>query len=281
MFESELNELQESGLRIIDLVEKWAPNVIEAIILAMLIYIAGRWFIKIIRKLIDKAMTRRNVEVSLRKFINSLIKWVLNVILFILVITQLGIQTSTFVAIIGAAGLAIGLSLQGSLSNFAGGILILTLKPFRIGDYIESSTGISGNVLEIDIFNTKLNTPQNQLVFVPNGALSNSNITNYTQMGSRRTWFNIGISYDADLYKVKEILMDVANNDPDAFKEPAPQVVITELGSNAINVSVRVTASTGKFSEMQERLMINCKSVLEAAKIEIFPPQNINIKKLE
>ena len=281
MFESELNELQGSGLKVLDLIEKWTPEVIGAILSATLIYLGGGWFIKIIRKLINRAMERRNVEISLRKFINNLIKWVLNIILFILVITQLGVQTSTFVAMIGAAGLAVGLALQGSLSNFAGGILILTLKPFKIGDYIESSTGISGTVLEIDIFNTRLNTPQNQMVFVPNGALSNSNITNYTQMGSRRTWFNIAISYDADLYKVKELLMDVANNDPVAFKEPAPQIVVTELGSNAVNISVRVTTATEKFSEMQERLMINCKAALADADIEIFPPQGISIKKSE
>ena len=278
MFESELSELQKSGLKLIDIVEELAPDVIGAIISATLIYLLGRWLIKVVRKLIDKAMERRKVEISLRKFVNNFIKWILNIVLFILVITQLGVQTSTFVAMIGAAGLAVGLALQGSLSNFAGGILILTLKPFKIGDYIESSNGISGTVQEIDIFNTRLNTPQNQLVFVPNGALSNSNITNYTQMGSRRTWFTLGISYNADLQKVKEILLDVANNDPCAYMNPAPQIVVTELISSAVNISVRVTSSNEKFSEMQERLIINCKTALEVAGIEIFPPHSINIR---
>src|SRR3546814_8175211 len=111
------------------------------------------------------------------------------------VITQLGVQTSAFLAIIGAAGLAIGFALQGSLANFAGGVLILVLKPFRVGDFIESSSGISGTVKEMDIFNTKLITPQNQLVVAPNGELSNSSVTNYTEMGTRRTWFNIRVSY--------------------------------------------------------------------------------------
>ncbi|ULT25635.1 mechanosensitive ion channel family protein [Sphingobacterium sp. E70] len=189
------------------------------------------------------------------------------------------VQTSAFVAIIGAAGLAIGLALQGSLSNFAGGILILLLKPFRVGDYISSSANVSGTVNEIDIFNTKLTTPQNQQVVVPNGVLSNSSITNFTQLGTRRTWFDIGVAYNSDLKQAKEILLDVAQKNEFAFKEPAPQVVVTELGDSAINLSVRVSTSNANFWTMQEQLIIDSKEALDKAGIEIpFPQRDIHIR---
>src|SRR5690606_4363938 len=193
-------------------------------------YLIGSWIIRLVKRMIDKAFERRQMDVSLQRFLSNLISWILNILLFIVVVTQLGVQTSAFVAIIGAAGLAIGLALQGSLSNFAGGILILLLKPFRVGEYITSSADVSGTVNEIDIFNTKLTTPQNQEVVVPNGVLSNSSITNYTKLGTRRTWLDIGVAYNADLKQAKEVLMRVIQNNEFAFKDPAPQVVVTELG---------------------------------------------------
>src|SRR5690606_10170882 len=195
-------------------------------------------------------------------------------------ITQLGIQTSAFVAMIGAAGLAIGLALQGSLANFAGGVLILLLKPFRVGDYIASDSGAAGTVQEIDIFNTKLTSPQNQQIVVPNGVLSNSSITNYTRLGTRRTWFDIGVSYGANLKEAKAILMDVIEKNEYALKEPAPQVVVTELGDSAVNLSIRVTTSNEHFWTMNEQLIIDCKAALDSAGIEIpFPQRDIHIRK--
>ena len=200
--------------------------------------------------------------------------------LFIVVVSQLGVQTSTFIAVIGAAGLAIGMSLQGSLSNFAGGVLILLFKPFRVGDYISSSSGVDGTVKVIDIFNTRLVTPQNQLVIIPNGELSNSNITNYSELGTRRTWFNIGVGYDTDLKAAKRLLLDTVSKNEFAFKEPAPDVVVTELGDSAINLSVRVTTSNENFWAMQEQLIIQCKEDLDKAGIEIpFPQTDVHIKK--
>jgi len=256
----------------------WAPRIITAIISALLIYLIGSWLIRLINRFIAKAFEHRELDISLQRFLNNLISWVLNILLFIVVVTQLGVQTSAFVAIIGAAGLAIGLALQGSLANFAGGVLILVLKPFRVGDFIESSSGVSGTVKEIDIFNTKLTTPQNQLVVVPNGELSNSSITNYTQMGTRRTWFNIGVSYSADLKQAKEILLTVIKTNEHAHPEPAPQVVVTELGDSAVNLSVRVTATNENFWTMQEQLIIDCKAALDEAGIEIpFPQRDVHV----
>jgi small conductance mechanosensitive channel len=139
---------------------EWAPRILLAVLSALLTYLIGSWLIKVVRGFVSKAFERRNLDASLQRFLNNLIGWVLNILLFIVVVTQLGVQTSAFVAVIGAAGLAIGLALQGSLANFAGGVLILIFKPFRIGDFIESSAGVSGTVREIDIFHVKLNTPQ-------------------------------------------------------------------------------------------------------------------------
>ncbi len=178
----EVNDVQQHWNNFISSAIAWAPRIITAVISALLIYLIGSWIIRLIKRMIDKAFERRQMDVSLQRFLSNLISWILNILLFIVVVTQLGVQTSAFVAIIGAAGLAIGLALQGSLSNFAGGILILLLKPFRVCDYITSTTNIAGTVTEIDIFNTKLNTPQNRQVVVPNGVLSNSSITNYTNL---------------------------------------------------------------------------------------------------
>ncbi|MFE2864585.1 mechanosensitive ion channel family protein [Sphingobacterium multivorum] len=178
----EVNDVQQHWNNFISSAIAWAPRIITAVISALLIYLIGSWIIRLIKRMIDKAFERRQMDVSLQRFLSNLISWILNILLFIVVVTQLGAQTSAFVAIIGAAGLAIGLALQGSLSNFAGGILILLLKPFRVCDYITSTTNIAGTVTEIDIFNTKLNTPQNRQVVVPNGVLSNSSITNYTNL---------------------------------------------------------------------------------------------------
>ncbi|MDM1292678.1 mechanosensitive ion channel family protein [Sphingobacterium sp. N143] len=275
----EINEVQQHWDKFLSSAIAWAPRIITAVISALLIYLIGSWIIRIIKGMIDKAFKKRQMDVSLQRFLSNLISWVLNILLFIVVVTQLGVQTSAFVAIIGAAGLAIGLALQGSLSNFAGGILILLLKPFRVGDYITSSADVSGTVNEIDIFNTKLTTPQNQEVVVPNGVLSNSSITNYSKLGTRRTWFDIGVAYNADLKQAKEILLQVIANNEAAFKQPAPQVVVTELGDSAINLSVRVTTSNDKFWDMQEQLLIDCKAALDAAGIEIpFPQRDIHIR---
>ncbi|WP_293931370.1 mechanosensitive ion channel family protein [Sphingobacterium sp. UBA6645] len=265
--------------KFIDSAIAYAPILISSLVSAALVLFLGLWLIRMVRKLVDRIFVNRDIEPSIRTFLGNLINWILKVMLFIVVVSQLGVQTSTFIAVIGAAGLAIGMSLQGSLSNFAGGVLILLFKPFRVGDYISSSTGVDGTVKVIDIFNTKLVTPQNQLVVIPNGELSNSNITNYTELGTRRTWFDIGVSYEADLRKAKTILLDVINKNEHAFSDPAPGVVVTNLGDSAINLSIRVTTNNENFWTMQEQLIISCKEALDNAGIEIpFPQADIHFK---
>jgi small conductance mechanosensitive channel len=255
-----------------------APKLITALLSAILIFIVGRWIIGLLKKLIQKAFIKKNVELSLQKFLLNVITWSMNILLFIIVITQLGVQTSAFVAMIGAAGLAIGLALQGSLANFAGGILILMLKPFKVGDYIEVKSGESGTVHEIDIFHTRLITVQNQMVVIPNGDVSNNSITNYTHLGTRRTWFNIGVSYNADLKETKEILLNVIKNNQYAFDDPKPQVMVTQLGDSSVNLSIRATTSLENFWTMNEELIIDCKRALDNAGIEIpFPQRDLHI----
>lgn len=266
--------------KFIDSAIAYAPILISSLVSAALVLFLGLWLIRMVRKLVDRIFVKRDIEPSIRTFLGNLINWILKVMLFIVVVSQLGVQTSTFIAVIGAAGLAIGMSLQGSLSNFAGGVLILLFKPFRVGDYISSSTGVDGTVKIIDIFNTKLVTPQNQLVVIPNGELSNSNITNYTELGTRRTWFDIGISYDADLRKAKSILLKCISDNELAFSEPAPEVVVTTLGDSSITLSIRVSTNNENFWTMQEQLIISCKEALDNAGIEIpFPQMDLYIKK--
>ncbi|MVZ63620.1 mechanosensitive ion channel family protein [Sphingobacterium humi] len=266
--------------KFIDSAIAYAPILISSLVSAALVLFLGLWLIRIVRKLVDRIFVKRDIEPSIRTFLGNLINWILKVMLFIVVVSQLGVQTSTFIAVIGAAGLAIGMSLQGSLSNFAGGVLILLFKPFRVGDYISSSTGVDGTVKIIDIFNTKLVTPQNQLVIIPNGELSNSNITNYTELGGRRTWFDIGISYDADLRMAKSILLKCISDNEHAFSEPAPEVVVTTLGDSSITLSIRVSTNNENFWTMQEQLLISCKEALDNAGIEIpFPQMDFHIKK--
>lgn len=269
----EFDKVQQHWDNFITAAIAWAPRILIGLISAVLIYLIGSWLIKIAKRIAEKAFQRRKMDISLQRFLLNLIHWTLHILLFIVVVSQLGVQTSAFVAMIGAAGLAIGLALQGSLANFAGGILILLLKPFKVGDYISSDTGVSGTVEEIDIFNTKLTTPQNQLVVVPNGPMSNSSITNYTQLGTRRTWFDIRVPYDANLKQAQEILLAVAKGNALAFKEPAPQVVVTDLGDSAVNLSVRVTTSNEHFWTMNEQLLIDCKTALDNAGINIAVPK--------
>lgn len=278
MKDLDLTNVQNNWENFVSSAVTMAPRLITALLSAVLIFIAGRWIIGILKKLIRKAFVKKGVEISLQKFMLNVITWALNILLFIIVVTQLGVQTSAFVAMIGAAGLAVGLALQGSLANFAGGILILLLKPFKVGDYIEVKSGESGTVHEIDIFHTRLITPQNQMVVIPNGDVSNNSITNYTHLGTRRTWFNIGVSYDTDLKQAKDILLDVIKNNQYAFDDPAPQVVVTELGDSAVNLSVRATTSLDNFWTMNEELIISCKKALDDAGIEIpFPQRDLHV----
>lgn len=205
---------------------------------AILILVIGLWIIKMIAKAFNRVLEKRNIDASLAPFLKTLFYNLLLVLLVLSVLTSVGIQVTSFIAILGAAGLAIGLALQGTLQNFAGGIIILTLKPFKVGDYIDGG-GHSGSVQEIGIFQTLLLTPDNKKIILPNGALSNSGIVNYSAEENRRVDLVFGIGYDDDIKKAKEILIEIVNGDERVLKEPAPSVTVGSLGDSSVNFNFR------------------------------------------
>ena len=215
-------------------------------------------------------MIKRNLDPTLSKFLADILIWVLRVLLFVTFISKLGIETSSFVAILGAAGLAIGMSLQGSLSNFAGGMLIILFKPFRVGDTIEAQ-GVTGTVKEIQIFVTKLLTVNNQTIFVPNGVLSNGVITNYSVEGNRRADLVFTISYDTNIKNAKEIVMSVLETHPKVLKIPAPAVMVKDLTDNSIHLAVRPWTKNEDFGIVSSDILEQCKTAFDEAGIIIQP----------
>jgi small conductance mechanosensitive channel len=257
-----------------DLLLEYIPSVISA----TFILVAGLFLIGIITKSSKRIMANRGVDITLQKFLGNLGSWILKILLFITVISQLGVATTSFAAIIAAAGLAIGLALQGSLGNFAGGVLIMIFKPIKIGDFIEAQ-GESGTVKEIEIFTTKLNTPDNKEVIIPNGALSNGNIVNYSTEATRRVDFTFGVGYDSDIKKTKEIIFGILNNHPLILKEPATAVNLSELGDSSINFFTRAWVKKEDYWAVKFDVMEQTKEALDAAGIEIPYPHRVNINK--
>ncbi|TPN84435.1 mechanosensitive ion channel family protein [Aquimarina algicola] len=256
---------------------KWLWDFIPGLISAIIIFIIGIWVIKIISRLLRKFFQKKDYDETLEQFLYDLINIGLKVLLIILVITQLGVQTSSLVAILGAAGLAVGLALQGSLANFAGGVLILFFKPFKIGDFIEAQ-GISGTVKEISIFTTKVTTFGNQLAIIPNGKLSNDNIINYSVEGKRRDKIDIGISYSSDIYKAKKILSDLINNQESVLNDPPPEILVAELGESAVTLSIRYWANNEDFWSIHFYTIEEAKKRLESNDISIpFPQREVHI----
>lgn len=263
---SETNIANSYTVRAINILIEYSPKLISAI----LILFIGLYAIRFINRLIRKIMITRNLDPTLSKFLADILLWVLRVLLFVSVIDKLGIGTSSFVAILGAAGLAVGLSLQGSLSNFAGGMLIILFKPFKVGDSIEAQ-GVSGTVQEIQIFVTKLVNGNNQTIFVPNGALSNGTIVNYSVAGTRRADLNFTIPYNADLKVTKEILFNIVNNDPRVLKSPAPTVEVVALVDNGVRIAVKPWAKNSDYSNVYADTLEQAKLQLDQAGIDIQP----------
>jgi small conductance mechanosensitive channel len=263
--------IEEYGQKLID----FLPSLIGAV--AMLVI--GIWVIRIINRVIAKFFQKKDYDETLEVFIASLINWGLKIILFVLVISQLGVESASLVAIIGAAGLAIGLALQGSLANFAGGVLILLLKPFKAGDFIKAQ-GIDGTVKEITIFTTKITTFGNQLAIIPNGKLSNDNIINYTAEGIRREALTFGIGYGSDIKTAKEILLDLVMEQELVLKieDKMPMVAVIELGDSAVNLTLRYWAKNEDFWNIRFYTLEEGKKRLEAAGISIpFPQRDVHL----
>ena len=267
-------EIQNYLEKIKDLLFEYSPKFVVAILLL----VVGLWFTSFITKAAKKLMAARNVEATLLTFIGNVIFWTLRILLFVTVISKLGIETSAFVTILGAAGLAIGLSLQGSLSNFAGGILIILFKPFRLGDFIEAQ-GVNGTVKDIKIFSTIITAPDNKQIVIPNAALSNGVITNYTINGIRRVDLVISVDYATDLQLAKSTLENVLQSIPEVLAEPKATIFIANLASSSIDFDVRSFVKNENFWKVKSEILQKTKEAFDVAGIEIPYPHQVEIHK--
>lgn len=258
----------------------WAVGFAKVLVVAVLIYVIGRKLITWLLKLLDKGFQRTNMDEGVSKFILSLVKACLYGILFICVVGKLGIPTSSFIALIGSAGVTIGLALQGSLANFAGGVLILMLKPFRVGDYIIADS-LEGVVDSIDIFYTKLVTADNRLIVIPNGTLSNSNLVNVTQEPVRRLDLLLDVDYATDLKKAKEVLNRVACKNEKVLKEEYEiTVFVNSLEASSVQLGLRVWVNTDDYWSLKWELLEDIKNAFDRENISIpFNQLDVNIVK--
>ncbi len=245
---------------------------------AIVIWIIGSWVIKKMIKVTRSVMSKKDFDVSLQKFLLNLVGWGLKILLILVILSQLGIETTSFAAILAAAGLAVGLALQGSLANFAGGVLLMIFKPIKIGDLIEAQ-GEIGVVKEVEIFTTKLTGLSNKEIIIPNGSLSNGTIINYTTEGTRRVDLVFGVGYDSDIKKTKEVLMSVLTANEKVLKDPAPGVMVSELADSSINFAVRPWSTTEDYWAVHFETIENVKEALDKAGIEIPYPHMVEIRK--
>lgn len=257
-----------------------ALNLGMRILIALIILFVGSKLIKLAMKLFDKTLKKANADVSVSQFLYSLVKAALYVLLAFLVASYCGVDAASIVALLGSAGVAIGLAVQGSLSNLAGGVLILLLKPFKLGDYIIDSAGKEGVVDEIHIFYTKLRTVDNKLIILPNGTLANNSITNVTASNVRRCDLVMGIAYDSDIKAAKDALLKVITEDEATLKDRDLVVFVDSFGESSINLGVRCWFKNEDYFTGMWRVNENLKYALDAAKIEIpFPQMDVHLDK--
>ena len=256
-----------------------ANGTFSKILGALALLILGWIAIKILINLLDKVLTRRQFDITLKPFILNGLTWLARIALLISVAGVIGVETTSFIAILGAIGFAIGMAMQGALGNLAGGALILFFRPYKVGDAIEAQGSI-GTVKEIQLFTTILLNAENKTIIIPNGAISNDKIINYTVEGLIRVDCPIGISYGADVAKAKEVLLQVVKNDPDVLDTPSPFVGITSFGDSSVNLTVRGYTTPDKKWDVFFRVNEAIKVALDTATIEIpFPQMDVNLKK--
>lgn len=256
-----------------DVVTVWGLKVVAA----LAIFIIGRWIAQLVRGGIRRMMEKAKVESIITGFVSNIAYIALLAFVVVAALGQLGIQTTSFIAILGAAGLAIGLALQGSLANFAAGFLMIIFRPFKVGDFIEGA-GVAGVVEEIQVFTTTLKTGDNKIIIVPNAKLSGDNIINYSAQETRRVDMTVGVSYSADLSTVREVLLDIISKEPRILAEPAPLVAVAELADSSVNFVVRVWAKTGDYWGVKFDMTETIKNRFDAEGIGIpFPQRDIHI----
>ncbi|MHC8295870.1 mechanosensitive ion channel family protein [Pseudomonas sp. LB3P58] len=256
--------------------QAWIPMIMEygsRVLLAVITLAVGWWLINKVTQKLGGLLALRNADLALQGFISSLANIILKVLLIVSVASMIGVETTSFVAAIGAAGLAIGLALQGSLANFAGGVLILLFRPFRIGDWIEAQ-GVAGTVDSIQIFHTVLRTGDNKTIIVPNGNLSNGIITNTNRQPTRKVVFDVGVDYEADLQKAREVLLELAK-DPRVLADPVPQAVVSTLGDSSITLSLRVWVKTADYWDVMFMFNEQSRDRLKTAGVDVPLPQRM------
>jgi small conductance mechanosensitive channel len=275
MEELTVNNLEKYADQLMELVVAYAPK----FILAIVTLIIGLWVIKMIMRGIGRGFEKRNVDPSLAPFLKSLISATLKVILGISVISMIGIEATSFVAVLGAAGLAIGLSLQGTLQNFAGGVILLLLRPFKVGDVIEAK-GYLGTVAEIQIFYTIVHTFDKKVVYIPNGGLTNADMTNYSQQPVRRNEWIFGIAYGDDIDKAKEVLMKLVKDDERILADPEPFIATHSLGDSSVNIVVRAWSNADNlwptYFDMNEKVY---KTFAKEGLNIPFPQMDVHLQK--
>lgn len=260
-----------------DLLVQYGVNIISA----LLILFIGNIVVKAVANSVAKVLKKKNMDKAVVEFIHGLVRYMLFVIVLIAALGRVGVQTASVVAVIGAAGLAVGLALQGSLSNFAAGVLIVAFRPFKSGDYVEIG-GVAGSVESIQIFQTVLTTPDNKMVVVPNGSVIGSPITNYSRHDTRRVDLVIGVSYSANLQQTKELLTKICESDERILKEPGVQVGVHTLADSSVNFVVRPWVKTADYWNVYFDLMQAIKEGLDKEGIEIpFPQMDVHLNKVE
>ena len=247
------------------------------VIAAVVIFIVGRWVAMGVANLVKRIMLKSKVDETLVSFVRNLSYIAMLAFVVIAALNQLGIQTASFIAVLGAAGLAVGLALQGSLGNFAAGVLMIIFKPFKVGDFIEGA-GVAGIVEHIEIFTTQLKTPDNKTIIVPNAKLTGDNITNFTVKGTRRVDFVFGIGYGDDIDKARGIIKEIIDKDERVMKEPEPVIVVSELGDSSVNFTVRAWTSAGDYWSFYFDTIENVKKQFDAQGVSIpFPQRDVHI----
>ncbi|MCI7105802.1 MAG: mechanosensitive ion channel [Lachnobacterium sp.] len=272
-----LQEISDNPGVIRTYLEGMVPSLLSflvQVVVAIIVLLIGSRIIKFLLKLIRKSLDRSKVEAGVVTFLCSLVKYSLYFVLAMIILAQFGVTTSSVVAVLGSAGLTLGLALQGSLSNFAGGVLILLLKPFVVGDYIiDGVTGQEGTVSSITIFYTKLLTIDNRMILIPNGTLSNSSITNVTHMEKRRIDLLIGVSYEANLAKTKQVLLDVVKSEDKILPGEPVDVYVSELADSSVQMGVRAWVKTEDYWPIRWKMTEDIKNALDANGISIPYPQ--------
>lgn len=261
--------------KLIDFIASYGPKLIGAIIVLIL----GFWIIRILSKALIKILDKRKLDTSLKTFIKSLLINILKILLIISIMGMLGVEMTSFIAIIGAAGLAIGMALSGTLQNFAGGVVILFLKLYKVGDFIETQ-GHNGIVKEIQIFNTILLTLDNKIVVLPNGGVSSNSLVNYTQEAKRRVDWTFGIAYGDDTKKARDILHNLMQEDKRIMKDPAPFVALAELADSSINFAVRAWVKTEDYWDVFFDMNQKVYDSFTAEGVNIpFPQMDVHVQK--